>query len=51
VELGPGESVESIQEEIGWELRVSGDLKNMAPPETADLSIIREQLDPEGMYR
>ena len=51
VELGPGESVESIQEEVGWDLRVSEKLKDMRQPETADLAIIREQLDPTGMYR
>jgi glutaconate CoA-transferase subunit B len=51
VELGPGESVESIQEEVGWDLRVSENLADMAPPDTVDLSIIRKQLDPEGMYR
>ncbi|MFN2103373.1 MAG: CoA-transferase subunit beta [Candidatus Promineifilaceae bacterium] len=51
VELGPGESVESIQEEVGWDLRVSEKLKDMPQPETADLAIIREQLDPTGMYR
>ena len=51
VELGPGESVESIQEEVGWDLRVSEDIKDMPQPETADLAIIREQLDPKGKYR
>jgi glutaconate CoA-transferase subunit B len=51
VELGPRESVESIQEEVGWDLRVSEDIKDMPQPETADLAIIREQLDPKGKYR
>jgi len=51
VELAPGESVETIQAEIGWPLRVSPDLVEMQPPEAAELDIIRTQLDPEGLYR
>lgn len=51
VELAPGESIEAIQEEIGWELRVSENLKELEPPEPAELAIIREQLDPQGLYR
>jgi glutaconate CoA-transferase subunit B len=51
IEVAPGETAESIQEDVGWPLRVSPDLKEMTPPEAADLAIIREQLDPEGLYR
>ena len=51
VEMAPGESVESIQEEVGWQLRVSSQLKELRPPETAELAIVREQLDPQGLYR
>jgi glutaconate CoA-transferase subunit B len=51
VELAPGESVESIEEEVGWTLRVSDELKEMEEPKTAELAVIREQLDPQGLYR
>jgi glutaconate CoA-transferase subunit B len=51
VELAPGESVQTIQEEIGWQVRVSDDLKEMEPPRATELGIIREQLDPQGLYR
>lgn len=51
IELSPGESVETIQEEVGWPLRVSNKLKELKPPETAELAVIREQLDPQGLYR
>lgn len=51
VELAPGESVETIQEEVGWQLRVSGKLRELEPPRTAELAIIRKQLDPQGLYR
>jgi glutaconate CoA-transferase subunit B len=51
VELAPGESVETIQEEIGWQVCVSNDLKQMEPPKMTELAIIREQLDLQGLYR
>jgi glutaconate CoA-transferase subunit B len=51
IELAPGETVESIQAEIGWLLRISPNLRDMEPPTTAELSIIREELDPQGLYR
>ena len=51
VEVAPGETVASIQEEIGWPIRVSEDLREMAPPTAAELATIREELDPTGMYR
>lgn len=51
VELAPGERVDAIRDAVGWELRVSSDLREMEPPSDAELAVIREQLDPEGLYR
>ncbi len=51
IEVAPGETVESIQAEVGWPLRVSPGMKEMRPPDQEELSIIREQLDPDGLYR
>ncbi len=51
VALAEGESVETIQQDVGWQLRISDELKEMKPPETAELAIIREQLDKQGLYR
>ena len=51
LELAPGESVERVQEEVGWPLRVSSEVSEMEPPSAGELSIIREQLDPQGLYR
>jgi len=51
IELAPGESVDTIQAEVGWQLRVSKNLKELIPPEAAELAIVREQLDPQGLYR
>jgi len=51
IEVAPGETAETIQAEIGWSLRVSSDLKEMTPPTPSELDIIRQQLDPQGLYR
>lgn len=50
-EIAPGETIDSIQEEVGWPLRVSPDLKEMEPPRKNELAMIREDLDPQGLYR
>jgi glutaconate CoA-transferase, subunit B len=51
IELAPGEMIESIQAEIGWQLRVAPTLKTMEPPTGTELTVIREELDREGLYR
>ncbi len=51
IEIAPGETVDSIQTNIPWPLRVSPNLKEMTPPHISELEIVRQQLDPEGMYR
>ena len=50
-ELAPGESVESIQGLVGWPLRTAGQLGEMKPPTAEELTLIRHQLDPDGLYR
>jgi len=50
-ELAPGESIESIQAEISWPIKISAEVKEMVPPRADELDLIREKLDPEGMYR
>ena len=51
IEVAAGETAVSIQADVGWKLRISPDLKEMTPPTPAELAIIRQQLDPEGLYR
>ena len=51
VEIAPGETAETIRAEIGWELKVSSNLKEIEPPTTAELDVIRQELDPKGLYR
>ncbi len=50
-EIATGETVESIQADVAWPLRVSPNLKEMTPPTNEELDIIRLQLDTEGRYR
>jgi glutaconate CoA-transferase subunit B len=51
VELGPGESVATVQAEVGWPLRLSAELRPMIPPSDEELALIRQELDPQGLYR
>jgi glutaconate CoA-transferase subunit B len=51
IELAPGETVESVQAVIGWPIRVADELREMMPPTAEELIVIREQLDPQGLYR
>lgn len=51
VELAPGQTVESVQVAVGWPIRVADTLREMAPPTDEELFILREQLDPQGLYR
>lgn len=51
VELAPGETVDSVRADVGWDIRVSAELHTMKPPTPGELAIIREQLDPAGLYR
>ena len=49
--LAPGQTVESVQAAVGWPLRVADSLREMTPPTVEELAIVREQLDPQGLYR
>ena len=51
IQLAPGETAETIQQDVGWPLRISPDLHEVTPPSVEELDIIRRQLDPGGMYR
>jgi glutaconate CoA-transferase subunit B len=45
-----GVSVEQVQSEVGWPLKIASDLKTAEPPTAEELRIIREELDPEGIH-
>jgi len=46
----PGATVEQVQAEVSWPLKVASDLKTTEPPTADELRIIREELDPQGIY-
>jgi len=48
--LHPGVSVEDVRSNTGWEPRVEGDLSTTPAPTDQELRLIREELDPGGVY-
>lgn len=51
IEVAAGETAESISKDIGWDLLISPDLKEISSPTLLELDIVRTQLDPQGLYR
>ena len=49
--LHPGIQVEQLQANTGWNLRVARDVRVTASPDEHELRILREELDPQGIYR
>ena len=48
--LHPGATVEQARQNTGWELKAAADLRTTAPPTEVELKILREELDPTGIY-
>ncbi len=48
--LHPGATLDQVRETIGWEPRVSDELRTTPPPTDEELRLIRVELDPDGMY-
>jgi len=48
--LHPGATVEQARENTGWELKVASNLKTTSPLTTEELNILRNDLDPDGIY-
>lgn len=46
----PGESPARIRENTGWAVRPAEDLRETTPPTREELRLIREDLDPDGVY-
>lgn len=51
VSLHPGVRLEDVRAEMGWDPRVSPDLTETEPPTPEELRLLREELDPLGVYR
>ncbi len=48
--LHPGKTVEQARENTGWDLRAASPLRTTEPPTLEELRILREELDPRGIY-
>ncbi|BAJ62235.1 3-oxoadipate--succinyl-CoA transferase subunit B [Anaerolinea thermophila] len=49
--LHAGATVEMARENTGWALKVAPSLRITEPPTAEELRILREELDPQGIYR
>ncbi|MEI6290660.1 MAG: CoA-transferase subunit beta, partial [Chloroflexota bacterium] len=48
--LHPGKTVEQAKENTGWDLKVAGKITITDPVTAKELHILREELDPTGIY-
>jgi len=49
--LYPGVTEKNVQEEVGWPLSLATKIEEVSAPSAEELRLIREELDPSGMYR
>src|SRR2546423_389562 len=50
VTLHPGVTLDDVRASMGWEPRIADDLSETPPPTDEELRLIREELDPGGVY-
>jgi glutaconate CoA-transferase subunit B len=48
--LHPDIEVEQVRENTGWDLKIAPQLQVTQPPGAEELKILREELDPDGIY-
>ncbi|PKN86545.1 MAG: 3-oxoadipate--succinyl-CoA transferase subunit B [Chloroflexi bacterium HGW-Chloroflexi-8] len=48
--LHPGATTEQVRENTGWNVKIASELKYTIPPSEEELKILREDLDPDGIY-
>ncbi len=51
VSLHPGITIDQVRSLIGWDVCVAADLGQTPAPSDAELVAIRQELDPQGLYR
>ena len=51
VSLHPGVTLHQVRAAVGWDLRTSSRLTETPPPTETELHLLREELDPTGLYR
>ncbi len=45
-----GVTVEDVRSNVQWPLKVSDDLREIPPPTQEELRVLREEVDPQGMF-
>jgi glutaconate CoA-transferase subunit B len=48
--LHPNIEIEQVRDNTGWDLKVALQLQITQPPTREEFRILREDLDPEGIY-
>ena len=48
--LHPDKTSEQVKENTGWDLQIAPNLKTTEYPSELELRILRDELDPEGIY-
>ncbi|HEY5860803.1 MAG TPA: CoA-transferase, partial [Actinomycetota bacterium] len=48
--MHPGVALDDVRANMGWEPRIAADLGETPPPSVEELRLIREELDPAGIY-
>ena len=49
--LYPSVTAEDVQAEVGWPLRLAKTIEEITAPTSEELHLIRDQVDPDAMYR
>jgi glutaconate CoA-transferase, subunit B len=49
-QVHPGVTVDKVKENTGWDLKVASGLKETDPPTDEELHVLRNELDPDGVY-
>ena len=47
----PGVGLAEVRASVGWDPKIADPLPTTPPPTAEELRLVREELDPEGMYR
>ncbi len=48
--LHPGASLDDVRATIGWDVKVADALGSTPPPTAEELRLVRQELDPGGVY-
>jgi glutaconate CoA-transferase subunit B len=46
----PDVSIQEVEEGVQWNLKIHKEVGPLDPPSENELHVLREQVDPEGMY-